>query len=618
MVVIRKQWAIFAVFFLVTFLLVQLAGAVEAAPYCSITCSSATLPGSTPPLVAVTVTYPGAVHPLVVLRLKQTPEVDDPAAKAAALAKALQVLLESLPPAEVPEVTLENHTLTFKAGEAVLLQLPSKYAYRLHNTPKGLAQTWQKQLAQLFALPRLVLEKQPLLVPVGERRTFNYLWTGKPPLEVKLTPPSQDCAATLQEGELILEGKVPWEGAVEFSAANLKVQLPAAVRYWAAQLKRQPMAKVSSFDLPEQMLELAASNALCAELSLGPQSKLRLGAPQLVAPHTFSFEVKAEGPKLLPWKQQVEVPCKLVKAPSQFATRLFVSNDPENVEQPGLLCTAKLETHSVSRLLYHHRNASPRPLSFQVELLNCTDAPVQLFGLARWAGPSQHEAYAGHRAVSPFLRDLFDRRGVFFTLPPHRGLVLGRIRTPPDLTSSFLGEFTLLAGGPVYCRVRALAYGAKSPTGAVCLPSPSEEACAKAPLAPAFPASVEKSFEAQLDGKWLFVQVGKKPGVKALDGEHFLPGNYGVLARFDLVVENDSDQSSVVELLHHAGAGWSSATYRIQGLFAELEGVPASQERPLATFVMAPGARRTLTVYTMSEPGSHYPAQFILHKRTSN
>lgn len=555
----------------------------------------------------------GSTSPFTLLTLVQSDYVPDPLATAREACARLNTRLCKAPAAKTPTVQLAGARLIVGEASAPLFSFDAKHAYKTGSTPEALVKQWNASLKKLFALPRLATDKDSLLVPVGESRDLTVLWTGasSSPLSLEANQPGLETTISGSTAWIKAITTGDWELALV--AEGKRLVIPVKGRYWAAQLVSAPQARVTSYDLASEVLRLAGISALWEKLVRRPEATTSLGATSLRSGSlVMNVQTDITGANLIPFSRDVEIAFSRQQAPlSTPPDRLYISNSPESVSQPQVLCAARLEPGSNSRLLYHHRSISSKPLYFEMSLENPGSEPVSVFLKSRAAGPSKHEAFAGHVAASAALADAFQQRGAFITIPAGGAVSFGRIKTTQGLTSSAVAEVALLSGGPLYWLTSALESA----------PVPSWQPRASKPLAtlerwklaPSYPALLETTFEADLSGKWLFVPIGGA-NVKGSDDSTLLMGDYGVLHRIQITLTNSLPNATEVEVMHYAGAGYCTATYSLQGVFAELPGCQGSTQTPVARFTMPANSSRQLTIYTMPESGSHYPATLILRK----
>ena len=328
--------------------------------------------------------------------------------------------------------------------------------------------------------------------------------------------------------------------------------------------------------------------------------------------------VTASGPDMLPVRQTLKIPVSSRSFSKVETNALLFSNNPERIKDPQTLYVARLSM-GTARLLYHHLNNTGQNLWFVTELVNDGDIPARVQVLGADAGPVRDTVWVGYRAASDFMSAFSSDSGMVVEVPAHSRMALQAIRLPNDLTISGLFQLRLLSGNAPLVRVGADIAGS---------PGTLSEILTAVPLSPALQTqlrdaersaphvypkpSVTLTAKHSVGGRWGFFSVGRAPIAAATDPSQLLEGNYGVFYDIQLTLDNPTAAPADVRLIFEPAGGMAGAVFLIDGKRAEIPQTNMPTETVLATFRLAPGARRTIPVRTLPLSGSNYPVNLIV------
>lgn len=370
-------------------------------------------------------------------------------------------------------------------------------------------------------------------------------------------------------------------------------------------------ARVSGRPAPAELVRDAAVEASWARIHAAPGATCGYPAPaqgwvalQPGQSCVVSLPVRLAGPGLSPVGATIRIRVLNLGLPVQEADRLFFSNEPEVVQRPGLLYQSVAEPGVTSRLFFHHENQCPRPLRLLVHVTNPNDRPVDCLLVEGQAGPHSDPVVVGHKAAARFLARYRDTAGIVARIPPHSARVLTKTLMDGRETVSGIVDVRPLDALPVVCQVRAEAELALPAADAGLLEQ------ARGTVEVYRPAHKRISGRYQVGGNWLFLDLGYSP-VSRVDGERQLEGDYGVTYTIDLELVNPFPAAQEVILSLSPRGGHARASVLLGGKVIETTSVYPPEEFRLAMFPLAPGQTRKITLTTIPEGGSAYPAWLV-------
>ena len=302
--------------------------------------------------------------------------------------------------------------------------------------------------------------------------------------------------------------------------------------------------------------------------------------------------------------------------PELPAEILAFSDHPERVRSRGLLFQGGLLAFKPVRFQYYHEGGRVEgPLYLSVRLFNPGRSPARVHLVQGAGGPDADYFGAGHANNLEFLRRLAAFEGVVVHLAPGEVRQVALHRLPFEQVVSGTAQMTLLEGSDVGYALFAV-HDPDEPVGYDLLSSPVDV------HARGFYPAADQA----LVRGW---RVGPEPGYVAFGAVRQpdlmrgpeLKGDYGVLYRLDLRLENPADQACRVEFLFNPRGGQATGTFlaRLEGEeawreWAPSQPVPAMATLPLAVLDLPARGTRTLTVWTMPEGASNYPVRLVFRR----
>ncbi len=288
--------------------------------------------------------------------------------------------------------------------------------------------------------------------------------------------------------------------------------------------------------------------------------------------------------------------------------KLLVSNVPEKIMAPRVLCEGSASPDQPARLLFHHVNYSSTTMALSVELLNPSLLSAQVQVVDAVAGPSLEEGEVGHLAAFTFLNRLARNTGYIVRIPPASAVIISNTIFPPRNIVSGLAQFRVLSSEPLIVRVRA--HTAGSGSGVTTLQNYT-------------PSAIYGDFEYltthiyyhgtyTVGENWLYMPLGELSTPAVRPGQN-LSGSYGVTHRYELTARNPSPHSVNISLMVVASGGTARLIYSLDERWRETESLRPEQIITLLRFSLPPGGSRIVHLRAIPESGSNYPMRFIMH-----
>jgi len=287
------------------------------------------------------------------------------------------------------------------------------------------------------------------------------------------------------------------------------------------------------------------------------------------------------------------------------AALLYVSDCPETFKGHGILFRAPLpQDGRVARLLFDHVNGTGTPMRVLVGIVS-TGGAGSVTTLGGSGGPDPNFIAVGHAATLRFIQMREAGTSKDNALPANGAVMLADMTLKPNDCAA--GIYDIAADGQGYSLVVA-ACDPSSDSAAVfaALPAAPDDGKSRrgvfditgsAAAQPIVYAGMCSTFEF---GTQTFPRTDLDP-YQGPDHK----GEYAVLRRFTCSLSGDGAAS----LYQSARAGTSTATYVVDGKVLASHAIPAGPRSKIATFTLAAGQPKTLTLETMAEANSSYPFQ---------
>ncbi|RYG49697.1 hypothetical protein EON79_00490 [bacterium] len=334
------------------------------------------------------------------------------------------------------------------------------------------------------------------------------------------------------------------------------------------------------------------------------------------------MKLAIEGPNgAFPRVGTADVVVRNVGVGSRKDAELWYCNEPENIRQAGPLFSAALHKETPVRMLYHHINDSAYPLYLRVQVVNDSDTAARVMVIPGDSDPDKNPVRAGLKAAAQYFRALGAYSGEIVTIPARSTMPISLRRLAPQETASGLCMLRLI-DGPNQLLVRTDAWPPfqldRRWSAAIDSPTPWREVGtnpindydrAPSELSPhIYPDPFkDETVRYEVGGRYGFVRIGQRP-ISRSDKTKKLDGNFGVIYNIKADVENKTPDSTEIEVIFEASAGYSGALFVVDGTFVETPLLQPKAEYRIARFRLQPGESKKLDIFTIPLSGSSYPA----------
>ncbi len=558
------------------------------------------------PLLADSVTVGGKT----VMRL--------PKAKADAVQQKVDFLLEegADPEGIVAKKTAKGYGVYW--GDKLLIEVDKEIAKDNLSTPDSLAILWAKRLYDAVGPGLLKATPKSLVLPLGEKASLQLSGLAEGPSTVS----GGDGVVTASaDGALVtVEAKAVGQSSLLIRRGKGKIKVPVRVKDWAGYPPSSVSIKVTGEPAPGDMIAQASLTALAGSTKLNPGARIKFPGtspevPSVPAGKKLKYRLPIEivaGDDYFPVRANVEVEVESIELDLKEANLLLVSNRPERVLDDGVLLEYTFSESEPTRLMYSHLNDSPSDRNLWVNLYNEGNEPVNVWIGSSFDGPNRNEVHTGHMAAVRFLRDLGAKAGYVVEIPPRQRFVVAQhLMNRLDLLSGFV-NLQIVGEGKLRAEVHSkLAPGTNNTVNAVRLGGPFNPFKIHPHGVFAQP-SFEEWIDLSSDSDEAAEPFGKAPWL--IDFETGLPntGNFGVLYKFNFVLNNKQSREQDWEMVFQPASGAGAGTFLVDGDILEAPFRRKGIETVLGRFRVAPGKERTVTVTTLPEASSNYPAYLYM------
>jgi hypothetical protein len=390
--------------------------------------------------------------------------------------------------------------------------------------------------------------------------------------------------------------------------------------FGAAQGPPVPAVPISVTGAPATLDTLRLAIATAARVAFRYQSSTAVltltdTQPPLVpldmsGSETVTANVLVAAPGLPPASRPFRVALTNAIIPWNDAETLLVSNSPETIPFGKVLYQGALTTSQTVRLLFHHQNGSKTQHMFiSITLSNPASDPATAWVQGAVGGPSQDEVTPGHDAARLFLNDYVHHSGFLVRLPANTTVALFVEDLPPLAITSGIAQVGLVDGASLNLQVVARKTSESDP------PMMS--------YAPDFDTVHQRgAFVRPQIGRSVTYTVGGPPVAMVLAADPdllhegqigtLLQGNYGVVYRFDVNLDNPTEAPATAALVLHADGGQARGAFLIDDQIVESPLVQPHAPQVIYTTALQPQAQRSLRILTIPESGSNYPVRLTL------
>lgn len=495
-------------------------------------------------------------------------------------------------------------------GQAVLVA--GRLDARQEGTdPATLASRWAERLREALAIPPLAVTPSSVVLSPDGVATLQVAAATPGPLAVGPAD-RRVVAVRLLRGAIELRGRVLGATVVVVSLGPYQVAVPVSVRPPAGHIPPEAEVVVTGAPAPATVIREAVRRQLDAAVVRTPGAVLRWSAIPVDGPLEAGAAITVHVPVSLrsPYAGPVERRMAVTIRNEPLALRdpeiLLVSNRPETITGNGLLFEEMLQPRRGARLLYHHMNGSPgQARILSITLINPGATRARVHYLSGHAGPSPDPMQVGWLATGRFLAALGAGQGYLVEVPARGATTFTAYTLPPLALVSGLMQFQVVDGGPIHLRVAVrvpwlLDRTVTADLGPYAFPHPRGT----------FPgATVDVVRELAVDQPTDVAELGIMADLKDLRTGEALVGDYGVLYRLRLRLRNPAPGEVTAALVANAAGGPARGVFVVDGTMTDAGLLKPGEDRTVATFAVAPGSAREVTIVTMPVAGSFYPVR---------
>jgi hypothetical protein len=536
--------------------------------------------------------------------------------------------LQSLDGTEKVVVTKNRRDYSVMVGDVVIAGLSDEAAFRDIPSQK-LAHEWAARLSYAFSLPPLRVTSSSVKLGVGAVQTIGIVGSMVPFSEIRA---GNDAIvkARRTEGRVELMALKPGKTTVSISSGNATQDVGVEVQAWAATLPQTLELNVSGAPATSSTLKSAIAGVIQTQLVTADGANIAFKVPSLTdlgpgVTRTFTVPIRVSAVDNLQSTGTVNVVVHNLGLPQAKDDALWYSNNPESIVRPGALFSANLKLGAQVRLLYHHQNSSNTAMYLRVQAINDSDTPARLLIIPGDSNPDRNPVRAGLKAADQFVRAWMYGSGEVVTIPAHETLPISLRRILVGETVSGLCSIRLVSG-PTDLQVRTDAWPPfqvdhlwesalwSSTPWRVVGTSPMND-YDRAPYEPSehiYPDPYrEDSVSYRVGGRFGVCRIGQKP-ISRQDDQQRLDGNFGVIYRIDAEISNPTAQTTDVEVVFEASAGYSGALFIVNGDYLVTPLLQPKDETRIARFHLKPGARQQFLITTLPVSGGSYPATITI------
>lgn len=499
---------------------------------------------------------------------------------------------------------------------------------------------WARSLKAALAIPGLVVTDNGRVVPVGEARVLRLGGAARGP--VRITTASGDTPFVSVKiddthGIVSVTGLKPGREVLTLEREGAVETVYLAVKSYAGTFEPAHLT-VTGYVAPKEMVEHHALAVALNSARPTPGAWARIiGDASHVADvragqtHTVVVPVRITGPDMLPVEKRVVVSVSNALLPRVPTNTLFYSNNPERLEKPGVLFTGQIHAGGnteggvvsgvnggATRLLYHHQSATTRPLRFVAELVNENDAPCRVQIIGGDAGPERDTVWVGYRAGAGFVSAIRSDTGAVVQVPARSRVALSSLRLPPGLTISGLMQLRVVSGPAPIVRIVAEEMDTAARVALVPLPIGVSAQTAMSNASEHVYNQPQQQVAAKysVGGKWTFVPLGRDALHASTSHETKLHGNYGVFYDIHVKMDNPTANPTKARVVFEPSAGLAGGVFVVNDKegdrTVEIPRTNMPDETTLASYTLAPGETRDVSIRTLPLSGSNYPATIIV------
>ncbi|OQA16537.1 MAG: hypothetical protein BWY64_02540 [bacterium ADurb.Bin363] len=457
-------------------------------------------------------------------------------------------------------------------------------------------------------------------IPLHETMIFPITGNAKGSISIEnLSPHIINVRADEIANNIVIKGLLDGQGSFVLVRNGIRKAIYVAVRESAGILPERVSFTVTGNPATKDFLKDAALRVILSKSRLKPNSYLLFdeyvpfqGPAYLSRGETKSFEipVKIVSSVYFPVRENVKVDVTNKIINSSEVALLMISNRPEKIEEDGILFQEELQPEKPVRLLYYHQNS---PKSFEREFLikftNPSRKAIDIKLISGTSGPNSDVFFVGHKATVRFMEDYSSDASQIITIPPRGEFVLCKSSMKPGDVIGGLLEIHILNDNPLLVTVQAgqpdIAMSSED-----ILPDDFDPFRIHPKGIFANPNISSETYYNVTEGE-LSIPFGVSPWLPDIRTGAPNQGNYGVIYKFNIILNNSTSESKTVKLYFSPVNGVARGVLIINGILYETSLLRPGKTSIITDFNLSPRERRSLKIFTTPQSGSAYPVKLI-------
>ena len=457
-------------------------------------------------------------------------------------------------------------------------------------------------------------------IPLQNPVIFPITGSAKGPVSVEnMSPDLIDVKTDEIANSIVLKGLKYGQGSFVLTREKIRSAIYVAIREPAGVLPEQVSITVTGNPATKDFLRDSAIRSVLSRTSLKAGSYLLFDeyvpfdCPSFLSrgeSKSFELPVKIENPLYYPVRESVKVQVVNKIIPTSEASLLMISNRPEKIEDDGILFQEKVEPQKPVRLLYYHQN-SPTSIDreFLMKLTNPSTKTVEMKLLSGTSGPDQDVFFVGHRSTVRFLQDYSSDAGQIITIPPKGEFIICRAFMKPGDVVSGLVEIHLLNNIPLSVIVQAgqpdIAFDKEE-----VLPDDFDPFKIHPKGIFAEP-NILSSLTYNAGSDDLTIPVGVSPWLSDIETGAPNQGNYGVIYKFNIILNNPSGEEKTLKIYFSPVNGIARGVFIIDSNLYETQLLRPGKTSLVTEILLSPKERRSMKICTTPQSGSCYPVKIL-------
>lgn len=495
-------------------------------------------------------------------------------------------------------------------------------ARAVNSTVESLARQWADQINEAIALQPLEARVANVTVAPGIKDGFVLVGALARKASVTVSDPNL-ARVERSTGRVEIVGRGVGSTEIVIVNGGLRRTIPVIILPLAASFPQNAVAEVLGSPATNAVVEHAARAAVRRQLQVPNGATVRVLAVQANqigsgARSRVGADVEVTAPGYYPSKGRVFVDVANIGVWVNREERFFYSNYPESMDEPQKLYWGNF-SQTPTRLLYHHRNKSSRPMTIRAAIYNPSSESIKVALISGDGDPSQNPTLAGFQAADRFLSQWLARTANVVEVPAGQVVPIALRRLSPGETMSGISAFHTLGGGEAEILIDSQ-WAENIPIGWRIVDSSAT------PWATCLPLTLEQSgfevvrnvrhvyddafkseeFTYSVGGRYGFVRIGQNHLVNA-NGDFTLFGNFGIIYFIEGKLTNPTGTPVSLDLIYEASAGYGPAVFTIDGQYYRVPFLQAKQEHVMRQFVLQPNETRTVRLTTIPLSGASYP-----------